>query len=50
MDGLGILRAGGGKGGSIAERFSLSIGMVWVLQVGLHMSYRLFLMNLGVRS
>ena len=40
MDDLGILWAGGGKGGSIAVRFSLSIGMVWVLQVGLHMANR----------
>ena len=47
MDGLGILRAGDGKGGSIAARFSLSIGMVWVLQVGLHMVCGLFLMNRG---
>jgi hypothetical protein len=28
MDGLGILSAGGGQGGSIAVRFSPSIGMV----------------------
>jgi hypothetical protein len=46
MDGLGFLRAGSGQGGSIAVRFSLSIGMVWVtvLQVGLHVC-GLFLMN-----
>jgi len=44
---MGILRAGGGKGGSIAVGFSLSIGMVWVLQVGLHMVCGLFLMNRG---
>ncbi len=52
MDGLGILRAGGhgGKRGSIAAsgRFRLSIGMVWVLQVGLHMVCGLFLMNQGL--
>ncbi len=45
--GLGILRAGGGQGGSIAVKFGMSIGMVWVLQVGLHMVCDLFLMNWG---